>query len=281
MRFFVLYDEQGNAVQLSTARSIANARKLIGNGFVEVAESIYRAFQETVDEINVAKIGTIIAAGGLLARLLTSRPDTKAIPKPPQSLVDELAVRFRDTVQRHTSNYLSGEMTLNEWYVIMSREVRKLHLAAGAIGAGGWENLGGNAMEEVLAQVREHIDFLLRFRDEIQKALDDNLPFSDRLIIARARMYSGGAYATAEMAHTATLGMPRLPAYPGVLTGCYSGCKCSWDIRQLPGNGNWDCYWDRSPVDSCDECLARERAFSPLRIREGKILPYSSAGIYR
>jgi len=183
MRFFVLYDEQGNAVQLSTARSIANARKLIGNGFVEVAESIYRAFQETVDEINVAKIGTIIAAGGLLARLLTSRPDTKAIPKPPQSLVDELAVRFRDTVQRHTSNYLSGEMTLNEWYVIMSREVRKLHLAAGAIGAGGWENLGGNAMEEVLAQVREHIDFLLRFRDEIQKALDDNLPFSDRLII--------------------------------------------------------------------------------------------------
>jgi len=172
-------------------------------------------------------------------------------------------------------------MTLNQWYGIMSREVRKLHLAAAAIGAGGWVNLGGRAMEEALSEVREHIDFLDRFRQKIQDALDAGQPFSDKMILARAKMYGEGARATVEKSYVATLGLPRLPAYPGKATECRSNCKCSWTIEQLPLNGNWDCYWERSPVESCANCIARERAFNPLRIRNGIIQPYPRGGLYR
>ena len=281
MRFFILYDDNGDAVRRATALSPTDARALIEAGFVEVTEEVYNAFVATVPEFEPRNIAEAIGIGGLLGQLLTRRKPPTVLPKPPPELVKKLQTDFSNTVKRHTSNYLSGEMTLNQWYGIMSREVRKLHLAAGAIGAGGWQDLGGMAMELVLSQVREHVDFLERFRDQIQAALDENLPLSDRFILARAAAYGGAANETVELAYTATLGLPRLPAYPGRLTACYSNCKCSWDIRQLPLNGNWDCFWNRSPVESCPTCLARERAFSPLRIRNGIIQPYPRGGIYR
>ena len=72
-----------------------------------------------------------------------------------------------------------------------------------------------------------------------------------------------------------------LPAMPGVRTSCHSNCKCNWDIRKLEGEGNWDCHWRISAVESCDECLQRQRVFNPLQVRNFIVQPFDPGGIYR
>jgi hypothetical protein len=101
-------------------------------------------------------------------------------------------------------------------------------------------------------------------------------------VIARAALYAGAITGLFYATVSRVLGLPDLPAQPGVLTSCLTHCHCRWDIVTLAGNGNWDCYWiiDRA-VENCPECIRRSEEFNPLQIRNGIIQPFNPIGIYK
>jgi hypothetical protein len=95
---------------------------------------------------------------------------------------------------------------------------------------------------------------------------------------ARAALYAEAARATYFRIRARGLGLPPMPFLPGIGTQCHANCKCRWDFVKLGEQGDWDCYWRRAPVDSCETCLTREAVASPLRVRRGVILPYDATG---
>jgi len=280
MRYFVLYNERGIPQRVAATRNASDANEFLAAGFDEVSQEVYEDAATQVESVETSDLARLLTVGGALGLLLERKARTN-IPPPRTEQIDALILGFKQRIDRHTANLLSGEMTMAQWFGILTREVRKLHLAAGALGAGGWQNLGGQAMEKVLSQVREQVDYMERFKAQMLEAEQEGRLPSDAALLARAKQYGEASRGTVSQAYGATIGLPNLPAWPGVQTDCYSNCKCDWRIVRLPGNGNWDCYWVISPVENCNTCLARRRAFDPLQIRGGVILPYNTAGIFR
>jgi hypothetical protein len=119
------------------------------------------------------------------------------------------------------------------------------------------------------------IAYLIQFRRALEAGA-----LSIREALRRAAMYAGIITTVYWLTHTRAIGLPQLPAMPGVRTSCLSNCLCSWRITELAGNGNWDCDWMLQPADHCPQCLRRNQVFSPLRIRRGIIQPFNPIGLY-
>jgi len=50
---------------------------------------------------------------------------------------------------------------------------------------------------------------------------------------------------------------------------CLTRCRCHWRIEVLDKEkGDYDCFWELSPVEHCQTCKERAKAWNPLQIRE-------------
>lgn len=108
------------------------------------------------------------------------------------------------------------------------------------------------------------------FLEGFAKAFEEGR-YKDREKVAqhRAEMYADATIGTWWMGHTR--GWP-LPAWPGDgTTQCKTRCRCSWDIRQLGGEGNADAHWLLGNVDHCQTCEQRAEEWAPIRIRDGEL----------
>jgi len=118
-----------------------------------------------------------------------------------------------------------------------------------------------------------------RLNSIIQKHFDEIDSLSDRIgdgnySAGQIRVYSGsiinGTRESAEQGNASAYGV-ELPAYPtDGTTLCNKGCKCHWDLRQLPGDGNVDAYWTLGIAEHCQTCKDRASLWSPLQIRGGQ-----------
>ena len=278
MIYLVLFDDVGVAQRVASTSVASEVRQFLENGFIEVTKNEFDRHSKTAPKIIVTALSGLATALALLAAIRRRR--TTKPPQRNEALLRRLQNAFRATANAEAARVRAGDITPDEWFNIMTRRVKRLHLSAGAAGGGGVSGLNNSMLRRIEQIIGEQLNWLRRFRDAMQSRLDSGNPMSEKEIAARTRMYTGASNQTFEGTYQDSLGIPRLPAQPGVRTICLTNCKCDWRIKKLEGRGNWDCFWVLSAVENCPTCLARRRSFSPLRIRNGVIQPYSTAGIY-
>lgn len=209
--------------------------------------------------------------------LQTPRPVADAPPSPVNEARRErimLAFQedFQDRARVLVDRVTSGSLTVPQWRAQMALEIRNLHFSAAVAGAGGFGNLSADDLARVEQVTQEQLIYLNRWAQQLAGySVDDLLNEKDYMQV-RAAMYGGASNASYSKALIKAAGVPDLPFYPAENTECRNNCKCSWDIRPLETQGEFDCYWRRSPVDSCKTCVYRERVASPLEVRQGVII---------
>lgn len=169
----------------------------------------------------------------------------------------------------------SGKITVDEWEARMLDELRKLHTTAYIIGIGGIALASPEAFVAIAGIVEAQSVFLRKWANDLRK----ETKHVASKIKSRAALYLNAANATLLIALTDSLGIPRLPAYPGDgSSSCRSNDKCTWKFQKV--DGGWDCYWTLHPAEHCPECLARSEAWNPLRVRNGVIENAGGIGLF-
>lgn len=222
------------------------------------------------DLIAIATLTGLVGAAATLAQ-----PRRQTLPRIDSRALRGVFDRTQGTFDTLADQLAAGEITLDEWRDSMGRELTRLHVNAGRIGAGGQRNEG---LQRLIAeQVQRQRDYLDRWAGQ----LAGQEQHSAAGIKQRASLYTKAANATLQQARTVSIGLPLLPAYPGdASTECLGNCYCSWQIFQLSGSGNYDCYWRLRPADHCDQCVARATRWSPIEVRGGVLQPYDRTGAF-
>ena len=166
--------------------------------------------------------------------------------------IEQLITRFDAVITRLVSG---GPQP--GWDDRMARALARHHLVAWLLGTGA----PGAVPADVANRVAVQLGYLRRFARETD---DMSVP----AFVARARQYANPARATYFAAQARKLGLPALPM-PAEGTECAGQCRCAWRFDEV--TGGYDCYWVRGATDSCTTCIARERRWSPLRVRDGRI----------
>lgn len=273
----VRYDAAGNCQYVAIAQTQNQLDRFLDAGFIEVSEEEYRRCEAIVDKVTVTDLARIVAGIGILSGILsalTPRQTAQPVTGNSQQL-ENLIAQFQRNSANRTRDYFAGNIDLQQWYDAQARQIVRNRIAARAAAVGGIQNLTQQDIDRATQAARRELTYLAQFRGELA-----NGTVSEARAVQRAGQYGGGAREQFEEALQMNIGLPPLPAQPGVRTDCHRNCKCTWDIVRLDGVGNFDCYWRRSPVDSCDTCITRERAFSPLQVRNGVIRPFPTSGIY-
>jgi len=154
-------------------------------------------------------------------------------------------------------------ITPQQWAAQFASVLAQGH--ADALRAGGVNPASPVGRAVLTRTVATQLHFLSGFQAVIEDA-----PQFERGWKARAGMYAESVGAPYWAGRTKLLPLPALPKDGSTL--CKTRCGCAWEVQQLEGDNNYDCYWRRGKRDSCSTCIARERAWAPLRIREGRVI---------
>lgn len=187
----------------------------------------------------------------------------KADPMP-QPALDRLIRRLSLLIGTATSALEGDPSQVAQWEEEIIRQLARYHSAAYLAGAKA-DDLTPAARTAVQRDVRTQLDFLSQFALEIQEAAEWQAGWS-----ARAEMYARSIQTPYWRGATRLL---PLPAMPGDGTSqCLTNCKCGWDIQQLDGENNYDCYWRMGGAERhCQTCPQRAEEWAPLRIRGGEL----------
>jgi hypothetical protein len=273
MTFLVFYDKRGQAQRVATANNEADVARYLDAGFVTVAQSEYNRAASLVPVATVDELPSLIAATALLAQIQTQQRTIAQLDTVNTEALERLQARLKADYQRITSDFQNGTITIDQWYRQMVDLSNRANIAVTALAVGGVRNLTADDLQAIERANETQSSYLNGFRREMGA-------LSTLAAIARAALYAGALSALFWAATSRMLGLPELPAQPGVLTSCTSQCKCHWSIKKLDGDGNWDCRWILAIAEHCPECVARSDAFDPLQIRGGIIQPFNPAGIY-
>lgn len=223
--------------------------------------------------------------GGALRRLLRRARsvfrDLEPDPEEQRRRLGVLQEVFAERYERVARDLARGNIDTDEFFNRMSASIRQLHIQAAIAGVGDVSRLDRNAEAVIREQITNQTRFLRNWWAHLRT--DGVTPEMEAQLTARAKLYAGASNETFSQTHLASRGMPRLPFYPARQTQCKTNCKCEWDPRKLPGEGNWDVTWKLNPADHCDTCRARARAANPLEIRNGEIVDegrYSGGALF-
>lgn len=128
----------------------------------------------------------------------------------------------------------------------------------------GSTNLTTAQRAEIAKRVAVQLEFLREFRRTIgqDRKRADHLAAYQR----RARMYADGTQVAWWMGRTDGLNLPAFPKDGG--TACLSNCGCYWEIDEVDSKrGHYDCYWRLGDKEHCEDCMEREKQYSPFRVR--------------
>lgn len=271
--YLVFYDPRGQAQRVAIANNEADRQAYLDAGFTAVSQAEYNRAALLVPSITIDELPTLLAATSLLQQIMQRERQLGQLQAVDRDRLDRLQAQLRLEYGRITTEFTNGTISLEQWYRQMADLSNRANIAVSGIAVGDIDNLTGADLQTIERANETQLAYLNRFRREITG-------ISTAIAIARAASYAGAISALFWTVYAAATGMPALPAQPGVLTSCLTNCKCRWNIIPLAGNGNWDCFWEISPVENCPQCLQRERVFSPLQIRNGVIQPFNPVGIY-
>lgn len=274
MIFLVLYDQRGQCQRVASTDNANIAQQFINAGFVEVTEAEYQRCAELVDGATLADLPRLQQARQFLQSVGGTTTATRVNVQTNEEALTRLRQQQANRLSQITVDYLASEISQARWFRLMTDAIVRGNTAATGIAIGGLVNLTRELQQDIERDNEIQLGYLSKFRREL-----DGL--SNKQAIQRSSLYAGAITSRYWTAHTRALGLPQLPAMPGVRTSCMSNCKCNWNIIPLPGEGNWDCQWRVSAVEHCEECLRRQDIFNPLEIRNGVIQPFNPNGIYR
>lgn len=235
------------------------------------------AFADTLDEtqaegerLTPQGVNPLVPAviGGALG-LLLNRPRV-TVPRLDSRSVTALYQQLLGEADAISAQHQGGQLTLDEWYAAMQRQITRAHAYLARTGKGG--PLDGADLDRLNVRVRDQWAYLTNWRDELRsgRAFEAN----------RARLYMQASGAAMQEAFVAQLGFT-LPAYPrDGSTICKSNDACTWTIIKLPGVGNYDCRWTRRPAEHCETCSNRAVLWNPIEVRGGVLGPYSTLGVF-
>jgi hypothetical protein len=139
-------------------------------------------------------------------------------------------------------------------------------MAAYFAGNGSDEAMNREAKQKLQDAVKVQLDYLDKFALEIVNSKEWQEGWEKR-----AESYSNAVVEPYWVGKTKVLPLPAMPAQG---TQCLGNCRCEWDVKKLPGEGNYDCKWilDKRPgMKHCQTCLVRSEEWSPLKIRAGRL----------
>lgn len=185
--------------------------------------------------------------------------------------LDKLTVMLLDIIRNATAkiadiadqeNGVIGADAITAWRDELRTAIAQYHTAAMIAGAGG---SAGSLSASMKNQLGEIVANQLNYLDGFVEKLNTGTMSSGQ-IRARADMYAPAL--RQPYSAGATAGLP-LPAMPAEGTICHTNCKCSWRIVTVDEEaGDYDCFWVRGATDSCSTCIAREREWSPILVRD-------------
>lgn len=190
--------------------------------------------------------------------------DLKGLPPDLQAVIDR-ALSQIDSVSTRIENDL---ITPAEWQQEMSRIIDRFYQEATEVGAEGADvsDLSGTVNRLVAVQLA----FLDNFANEVRETgwLPSSYP-------ARADMYGSAikqGYWYGNVIAQVGRVLP-LPAMPSEGTQCLSNDKCHWRIVTIDAaNGDYNAFWELSPVEHCQTCLERRAQWYPVQIRGGELV---------
>jgi len=162
----------------------------------------------------------------------------------------------------------SGALGVDAWQLAMRQELKTLHVNALVISRGGeWGAITYSEWGRLGAHVRGQYQYLHRYARQVQQnamgALSGGKFYSEKYLAWRSKLYGGNARASfyRGMAH----GL--LSQVPGDgQTQCLSNCKCELRFEEGDRPGLLLVYWQRTPAESCDDCIQLEQDWNPYEL---------------
>lgn len=183
----------------------------------------------------------------------------------PQPALDRLMQRLSVLIGTATQALERDPSQVKRWQEEISRQLARYHSAAYLAGA-GTDDLTSAARTAVQRDLRTQLNFLSQFALEIQEAAEWQAGWN-----ARAEMYARSIQTPYWRGATKLLPLPAMPGDGS--SQCLTNCKCIWDIQQLDGEENYDCYWRMGGTERhCQTCPERARDWAPLQIRGGELV---------
>lgn len=173
-------------------------------------------------------------------------------------LLERLVKVIRAATDALETSYPQG---VAEWQAEISRQLARYSAAALLAGA-NTGTLTPEARVKVTSDLVTQLKFLEKFGVEIQEGAQWERGWN-----SRAQMYAESIKAPFYRGLTRMYPLPAMPADGS--SQCLTRCACAWEISELAGDGNADCYWRVSKDESCATCIQRGRDWAPLTIRDG------------
>jgi len=175
-------------------------------------------------------------------------------------LRDEFLANRMSIVNNLADQLATGKISVQQWVLNMRSEIKIAYMTEYELGIGGRNMMTFADFGRVGGQLKNQYQYLNNFAAEISQG-----KLSPAQIQMRSRMYIDSATQSFERARSASMGMPRLPAYPGDgQTACRANCKCNWKIVER--TVGWDCYWQLGVAEHCDDCVSNASRWNPLYI---------------
>jgi hypothetical protein len=188
-------------------------------------------------------------------------PVTKAADDAP---LQRLMRRLKTSIASVTAQLQAGGVDVDAWEDEVATAIKQAFPAAYKTGSGS-AVLDDTARAVVTKGVTAQLDYLGRFALEIQGADEWQAGWN-----SRAEMYADSIKVPYWQGKTKML---PLPAMPGEGTQCLVNCRCSWDVQQLDGDGNYDAHWRLGGSEhTCQTCVQRAGEWGPLKIRNGRLV---------
>lgn len=183
------------------------------------------------------------------------------LPKPLRTLL----FRLGEEIAKRTTALQEERINVPLWKSQVEELLARYHMAALMTGQGSSE-LSQAAQKELLKGVRAQLQFLDKFAIEIQGADEWSAGWN-----ARAAMYAQSIKQPYWQGSTKMLPLPSQPGDGS--TNCLTNCGCAWRIVTVDEKaGDYDAFWERGKSDSCATCIEREKNWSPLQIRDGRLV---------
>lgn len=99
-----------------------------------------------------------------------------------------------DRVARLTGALYNGNINIREWQSAMVQEIRTLHKAAAKAAVGGDAQMNAHYWGEVGSELKKQYRALENFANQIIQHVADGTPYTQKQLLARARMYERAAH---------------------------------------------------------------------------------------
>ncbi len=193
-------------------------------------------------------------------------PDPMQNPNDRRRYANALRLASEKRIEAMTRQLADGTMSLQDWQLAMREELRRSALEQYVTGKGGDPaNINQTDYLALGPELKSQYKYLSKFAAAIDKAAQDGKPLD--FAVQRAKLYARSTQAVFWKSEIPV----QLPQYPrDGSTACRSNCKCRLRTqREKDSDGNEVAvlvWWQLSPAEHCDDCLALARKWNPLRL---------------